>query len=213
MYHQPKILIDLIHLCELIALIAGIINFKSLVGTFWKWFVIYLGYITMIELFRKSLSNYISIDIIWSFLAMPVEFLFFIWLFALKSLNNKKLFIICCAIYLLSFIQDLSLEKGKYYFSSFNYLIGGILLLFLVLLELLQQIKSDDILRFKQNKMFYITFGVGLFYVGNIPFFGLYYLILKEPQIWNYYYIFFAITNCLMYLLFAASFIWGKPKY
>ena len=64
----------------------------------------------------------------------------------------------------------------------------------------------------QRNKMFYINIGIMLFYVGTLPFFGLYNLIVKEPEIWNIYYLYFLLSNCLMYLLFTASFIWGKPK-
>jgi hypothetical protein len=91
-------------------------------------------------------------------------------------------------------------------------MIGALIMLILVSLEFLKQIKNENILMFNQNKMFYINIGIILFYVGNLPFFGLYYPIMKEPKIWNLYYIYFMISNCIMYFLFAASFIWGKPK-
>ena len=206
MYIRPPILLDLLHLCEIIALTFAVFNNK--------YFKHYLLYIVLLENFGETIFNLFKIDsqFIQSLFSIPIEFLFFIWLFAMKSLKNKKLYIISTVVYLLSFIPELSIEKGKFFFNSFNYLIGGFILLFLVLLELNNQIKSDDILRFKENKMFYITIGIALFYVGNLPFFGLYYLILKEPEIWNIYYIYFMVSNCLMYLLFAASFIWGKPK-
>ncbi|MBC7640936.1 MAG: hypothetical protein H7174_01140 [Flavobacterium sp.] len=156
----------------------------------------YLFYLVIYELLSKeirAISNE-TFDKALSFITIPIEFLFFIWLFALKSLKNIKLYFVYTTIYLLSFLPKLSLEKGMYYFNSFNYLIGGFILMYLILLELYQQIKSDEILISKQKKMFYITLGVGLFYIGNLPFFGLYYMILKEPTIWNYYYIFFMTT-------------------
>ncbi len=82
----------------------------------------------------------------------------------------------------------------------------------LVFLEFKKQIQNDDILAFPENKMFYINIGIMLFYVGTLPFFSLYHLLLKEPEIWNIYYLYFLISNCIMYLLFTASFIWGKQK-
>lgn len=214
MIKQPPVLIDILHFCEFIAILFGILNMNKIKNSYWRWFVVYLLYVFLYEMLGKIILNYSKngLDIIFSYITIPIEFLFFIWLFALKSLKNKTLFVICSFIYLLSFIPELSIDKGKNFFNSFNYIIGTFILLYLVFLELQKQMKSDDILYFKENKMFYITIGIILFYIGNLPFFGLYFLILKEPQIWNYYYIYFMISNCLMYLLFAASFIWGKPK-
>jgi hypothetical protein len=214
MFNRPQILLDFLHICEIIALVLGVINIKKFKTSNYKWVVVYLVYIVIIENFITKFCKFYNLDIVFfqTYLTIPIEFLFFIWLFALKSLKNKQLYFICTVVYLLSFIPELSLEKGKYFFNSFNYLIGGFILLYLVLLELNNQIKSDDILIFWKNKMFYITIGVAFFYIGNLPFFGLYYLILKEPEIWNIYYIYFMLSNCLMYLLFAASFVWGKPK-
>jgi hypothetical protein len=95
---------------------------------------------------------------------------------------------------------------------SLNTTVGNLFLLILVMLEFLNQIKSDMIMSFKENKMFYINIGVTLFYIGNMPFFALYFDILEIPKYWNNYYIYFMVSNCLMYLLFAASFVWGKVK-
>jgi hypothetical protein len=104
------------------------------------------------------------------------------------------------------------LKQNNFTFMSLNTTFGTLLLLILVFIELIKQIKSDSIIYFKNNKMFYINIGVILFYIGNMPFFGWYYPILKFPEIWNSYYIYFMISNCIMYLLFAASFVWGKTK-
>ena len=214
MFNRPEVLLDLLHFCEYVALFTAILFFIKVRNSFWKWFVVYLVYIILIENFNKVICNILNQETQFyvSYLSVPVEFIFFIWLYAYKTLENKKLFISALVVYLLSFIPDLSIEKGTYFFDSFNYMIGALILFVLVALAFLKQIKNESILLFKEDKMFYINIGVVLFYIGNLPFFGLYYLILKEPQIWNSYYIYFMISNCIMYLLFAASFIWGKPK-
>lgn len=216
MLEQPKYLYYMLNCCELIAAIVALMYFKNFKNSYWKWFAYYLFYIVFYDVIigRLALGFYLSskLDAYFAFVQIPIEFLFFIWLFALKSLNNKKLFWVCISVYLLSLIPDSSLSKGDYYFSSFNYIIGALLLLVLVILEFNKQIKSETILQFKEDKMFYINIGVVLFYIGTLPFFGLYYPIMKVPEIWNNYYIYFMISNCIMYLLFASSFIWGKVK-
>jgi hypothetical protein len=55
--------------------------------------------------------------------------------------------------------------------------------------------------------------GMILFYIGSLPFLVfINYLYDNEKVIFNYYYTYFLLSNNLMYLLFAASFIWGKPN-
>jgi hypothetical protein len=214
MYNRPPFLLELLHFCEFIAVIGSIYKFNSLKKTYWKWFVFYLIYILMFEIssaialyyFKIKIGNFISL------FQIPIEYIFFYWLYAYISLNKKMLFWFLSIIYLFSLFLEYTLTINNFSGLSLNKTFGTLLLLALVVLEFIKQIKSDSILNFKENKMFYINIGVVLFYVGNMPFFGLYFLILKEPQIWNSYYVYFLISNCIMYLLFAASFIWGKPK-
>ncbi|MFY8180820.1 MAG: hypothetical protein ACOVLG_03510 [Flavobacterium sp.] len=214
MYEQPKILVHLLHLCEFIALVAGIIKFKSLKNSYWKWFVFYLAYIVVYEIisYIAKVEFKYKIGAFQSYIHIPIEYLFLFWLFAVKSLQKKVLFYWFSVLFFLSFVIDTRLQQGDFTFKSLNTTIGNLLLLILVMLEFNKQIKSDTILYFKENKMFYINIGVTLFYVGNMPFFGWYMPILKYPEIWNDFYKYFMISNCIMYLLFAASFVWGKVK-
>ena len=214
MYEQPKILVHLLHLCEFIALVAGIIKFKSLKNSYWKWFVFYLAYILVYEIisYIAKVEFKYKIGAFQSYIHMPIEYLFLFWLFAVKSLQKKVLFYWFSVLFFLSFVIDTRLQQGDFTFKSLNTTIGNLLLLILVMLEFNMQIKSDAILYFKENKMFYINIGVTLFYVGNMPFFGWYMPIIKYPDIWNDFFKYFMISNCIMYLLFAASFVWGKVK-
>jgi hypothetical protein len=215
MYSIPPILKDLLQLCEFIALFFGVLKFNSLKNSYWKWFVFYLLYIFIYEIFcRVYLSTFeTEIRFFLSLIQIPFEFLFFFWLIGYQSLQRKTLFWCITAVYLLSFgIENYAFDEANYSFKSLSQSFGTLLMLILVGLEFVKQIKSDDILSFTSNKMFYINLGVILFYIGNMPFFGLYNLILDHPKIWNGYYKYFMISNCSMYLLFAASFIWGKIK-
>lgn len=213
MLEQPPYLVNILKFCELIALVVSFFYYNSVKKTYWKWFILYLIYINFYEIiFLKIIKSLHLNGEYFAFIQIPLEFLFLFWLYAYKSLSNKKLFVISVIIYLFSLIPDLSLSRGNFYFSSFNYIIGALILLIMIVLEFNKQIKSESILLFSQNKMFYINIGVVLMYVGTLPFFGLFYPIMKVPEIWNSYYIYFMVSNCLMYLLFAASFIWGKVK-
>ncbi|MEC4003702.1 hypothetical protein OX283_003470 [Flavobacterium sp. SUN052] len=215
MYQKPPILLDLLHICEFIAMIVGIIKLKSLKNSYWKWLVFYLIYIFMYEIMTAFFSNDFSkyIEKITSLIQIPLEYTFIYWLFAYKSLNMKKIFWIFTVSYFITFFLEYHLDNlDRFSFFSLSKVFGALLILILVIIEFTKQIKSDTILNFKSDKMFYINIGVVLFYIGTMPFWALYFKILEFPEIWNSYYIYFMVSNCIMYLLFAASFVWGKVK-
>jgi hypothetical protein len=215
MYVRPPFLLDFLHVCEFIAMLSAIVKLKSLKNFYWKWFAFYLIYIFIFDTVSSAAKyNYnIYIGNYLSLIQIPLEFIFFYWLFAQKSLYNTKLFWSLSIIYLFTLVLEYNFTSlTNFSFKSLNNTIGTLLLLILVVLEFIKQIRSDTIINFKLDKMFYINIGVILFYIGNMPFFSWYFSILKYPEIWNSYYIYFMVSNCIMYLLFAASFIWGKPK-
>lgn len=213
MKYQPELL-KLLLCLEFIAALVSLIYIPKCKRTYWIWFIFYLNFIFVFDYFSEQISNFLMIkkQFYFAYFIIPVQFLFFYWLYAVKSLRKIKLFWIFSITYLLSFIPiELYFSKLKVVYS-FNLVIGTILLMFLIFLEFLKQIKNDDILEFSKNKMFYINIGLVLFYVGTLPFFALYNLLINELQIWNAYYLYFMISNCVMYLLFSISFIWGRTK-
>ncbi len=94
-----------------------------------------------------------------------------------------------------------------------SYTIGVFLLAILSFLEFLKQIKSDEILNFKGNKMFYINIGVLIFYIGTLPFFAFDKILLDNNRtLWDSYLTFFLFSVNIINLFYIASFIWGKSK-
>lgn len=200
---------------ELACMLIAISQFKKVKDSYWKWFVFYLIFIVIVEFFSyfflqfsPNLRKYF-----FDLFVIPVEFIFFYWLYAKKSLQNEKLFKICCFIYLAFFIVHLFILDSIRIISSMSYTIGVLLLAIMVYLEFIKQIESDEILNYKTNKMFYINVGVLLFYVGTLPFFAFDKLLFENNKyLWNLYYCFFLVSVNVMYILFAASFLWGKQK-
>ena len=199
---------------QLIAAIVALMHWSKLKNSYWKWFVIYLCTVFLIEAFSKwGLRNSPSSRVyLYDFFGIPIQFLFFYWLYAIKSLKNYRLFWVCILLYSISFLPYFMLfTKGSIVFSL-SYTVGNILLMWMVFLEILKQIKSEKILLFRSNFMFYINIGIMLFYIGTLPFFSFYGLILKNENLWLNYYIFFMVANHIMYLLFICAFVWGKPS-
>lgn len=203
----------LLLLSEVLAAIVGIVKFKKFKDSYWKWFVFYLVFIAFSELICEFILCYFTRfrTYYYDFFVIPLEFMILYWLYSYKSLGKKKLFWICCSVYILSIFPYFAFE-GSRVVNSFNYITGTFLLSIMIIMEFNKQMKTDDILKFKENTMFYINTGVGLFYVGTLPFFAFHSLLWKDQIIWNNYYIFFMLTNILMYILFSIALLWGKPN-
>lgn len=197
-----------------IPVIIGLFTFKKFKNTYWKWFFAYLIFILISGLGNKWIKELLSLkdNDFYIFFIIPIEFIFFYWLYAYQSLKNKKLFWICVSVYLISFVANIFIAAKNLIFYSFTYVVGSFLLAILVFLEYMKQIHSNDIIRFKENMMFYVNLGVSLLYVGTLPLFSFYSILLKDTEIFYGYYALFLIVNHLMYILFSFAFLWGKPN-
>ena len=174
MKELQTILYNVINWSEIFTALIAIIYFKKLYHSYWKWFVIYIIIITFIDVFGDYGLNYYPSfkKYYYDFFVIPIEFIFFYWLYAKKSLQNEKLFKISISVYLVFFFLHLFILDEIRKVSSMSYTVGVLFLAIMVYLEFMKQIKSDEILDFKSNKMFYINIGVLLFYVGTLPFFA-----------------------------------------
>lgn len=206
-------LLNVLTFIEVITGITALLMYKKFKDSYWIWFIYYLIFIAVCEL----IGNFVLYDFpnvikyYYDFFVIPVEFVFLYWLYCYKSIERKKLFWYSCGIYALSIFPFFILNESAVV-NSFNYIVGVFLLSIMVILEFNKQMKTDDILRFKENMMFYINTGVGLFYIGTLPFFAFNSLLWKEKEIFYNYHIFFLLTNILMYTLFSIALLWGKPN-
>jgi hypothetical protein len=209
--HLGELLIWIQFLCAIVAMI----QYKKVKNSYWKWFVYYILFIFIVEAISKwGLINHVGFrKYFYDFFVIPLEFLFFYWLYAYQSLRLKKLFWISIGIYIISFVPHLLFIEKMRLINALSYTVGNFLLMIMVFLEFYKQIQTDNILLFKENRMFYVNVGVMLFYVGTLPFFAFdNFLFTEARNIWFHYYTFFLIANNLMYLLFTAALLWGKPS-
>ncbi|PHS06594.1 MAG: hypothetical protein COA88_10335 [Kordia sp.] len=201
---------------EFVAALVGFMYILKLKNSYWKYFSFYLFFIFLQEFLGVNNIPFFNIpkEYYYAFIGIPIQYLFWIWLYAYKSLKNKKLFVVFIIIYLSTYFPvELYYQKIDLVYSL-NLTVGTILLMILIVLEFKKQIITDDILKFKENKMFYINIGVMLFYVGTYPYFTFRKILLEDVyiDIREFYYFYFLVSNYLMYLLFTASFIWGKQE-
>jgi len=204
---------------ELTACITGIIFWVKIKNSFLKWFPVYLGFIVLAEQSGNWL-HYIKEDQIKgnliTYFVIPVEFLFFYWVYYKTAVTDsgRRLVIYCTGIYAAGFILDLLFFIGKeYYFMSFSYCIGNLALLIIIIAFFIQFAKSDKIIHFKTELLFWISLGLLIFYLGTLPYFGLLLLLYDEYR--EVYYVYsnlMFVCNCIMYSLFSIGFICTKPN-
>lgn len=209
----------LLHFFEVLACLAGFYHWNKLKKSYWKWFPVYLLIILINEFTGKYLASIGESrwnNYFFQFWGIPLQFLFFFWLFSRQRTNKSQnvLSITAAVIYIASIIVQILFFQGvKVWYFSFSYTVGNLLLVILILNYLLKFINSDEILFYKSSMMFWVAVGLAIFYLGSFPFFALrntlYYEYRDIFTIYNYVQL---ILSCLMYLVFSLAFIWGKPK-
>jgi hypothetical protein len=204
---------------ELLASITGFAYWKKIKDTYWKWFPVYLMVIVILEsfgvYFSYGLKNNDLNGNLYSYIVLPLEFLFFIWLFGkyFESPNERKWAIAGAILYSISWIIEiLFLKKKAVWFSSLSFTVGNIVLLVLTILFFIRLANSERILHFKRSMMFWVAIGVLIFPL-TFPFFALRNTLYAEYRE-LFYWLWYASMGLgyLMYLLFIAAFVWAKPK-
>lgn len=209
-----RIVQELMFWSEGIAALISILYYNRLKNQYWKFFVFYLVFVFVSEAIGKWGDLFIEYNkqAYYNYFVIPIEFLFFYWLYAVKSFDRPKLFFILSGVYLFSFIPSELLFSTDKVMFSLNYTLGCLILMILVVMEYYKQINSSDILDFDKNRMFYINLGVTLFYIGTLPFWTFFELLKSYREIYNIYFAYFLVSAVVMYILFSISLIWGKQS-
>ncbi len=209
----------ILYLLELVACITGFIYWNKIKGSFWKWFPFYLAIICAVEItgdFLNYQKEYTVKNLIYNNFSIPLEFLFLYWLYYKYAAGEKKkrLVILCTVIYLTSIVLDqVYFKDTNYYFNSFSYCIGNMVLLVAIISFFIQFSNSNEILHYRSSMIFWVSLGALIFYLGSLPFYGLYNLLYKKYfEIFIFYSYIMYVCNWIMYSLFTVAFIWGKPK-
>ena len=207
----------LIKYMELAAAVTGFIYWKKLKKNYYKWFPVYLAIIAACEFigYLLKLKAIAGNKELYSYFVIPLEFLFFHWMYYKTfGKKGKTVVLICSALYLLSFVAENFIIQGtNLFFFSLSYSIGNITLLVLIIIYFLDLMKSQRIIVFYKDLFFWINSGLVLFYLGTFPYYGLFNFLVKEN-----YDIFIGLTwamvilDLLMYLFFIIGFIWSKQK-
>ena len=208
-----------LYIAEGIAFLSAMYQFYTSKSSKYKYLTFYFLFIVIAEqigrfLVYKDLLGYTKYW--YSYIVIPVEFLFFYWLLFNHFDTKKDRLIAKVGIFLLTFgfvIDWFFFYNAKSVFISLSYTLGNLILLILVLRYFKILIHSKRILNFSKELEFWICLGLLIFYLCTFPFFGLYnYFFENYPIEFRIYYMVMLALNILMYLIFSVGILWTKPK-
>lgn len=202
-------------------IIAGIVCFcylKAQRRTYWiifPCFLVILGLLDGLGIYLAYHDNYKLSQFLYMYLVIPGEIIFYLWLFS-KDPSGKPLYYkIGFLVFILSMLFEFLFKEGisGFSFTSLSYLVGNLILLLNILHFFFNLSQSDRILFFYRERMFWISLGLLIFWLGSLPYYGLFNYLNK-----NYYdllvtYCWFVMTfNYIMYTLFMVGIVWGKKN-
>lgn len=207
---------------ELISAVVGSIYFYKYRHTVLKYFLILLWYITITEFcgyyFRKykflvHISNDGVVYNLWLYNLLEIVTFGILYYIFFKSLKTTiyKLWtkILAIGFVLLTIVNWGFLQNFILEWSEFPNIYGSLTLIIIVLFYFIELLRSDKIILFHRNLLFWISVGLLLFYAGTLPFaikVNGYALI---PGIHGLFLIIY-ILAIFMYLTFTFGFIWSK---
>jgi hypothetical protein len=193
----------------------SIINFDKVKNTKLKYFSYYLIYVLSSEIFADFMiiiykQKPFYVYNFYTIMTVLFYFIFYKQLF--QKPINKKIMNVFFVIFLLFTIVEFTIFKTSFLnsFSTYNFILGAILLIITVILFLIEIINNEDIIfKIKKALVFWISIGVLLFYVGSLP-------IFITGEFLGYKGIFDKILiglNIIMYGSFILGFLWSDKKY
>jgi len=179
----------------------------------WYLFAVYLLVIAVLDLVGYWVTISYKMNLFYyNLLVIPFEIMFFIGLYTLVFFNKPKWFIVCSVVYLSSYIFYAVASFDGSVFYTINYIMGNLIVACLVMYEYSVQLRSDQIIHFKQSMRFYVNFGVFIFYIGTLPYFGYHMVWSKMPHLKLFFIQLNDVFNAIMYLSFFVAITWSKPK-
>lgn len=205
--------------CESIAAVSCIFLLPSRKSAEWNLIPFYVSFVAVSEwigyFLRIHPVSFLQNTDYYSFIVHPVIFLIlYFFLYQIDNKKNLRLFLIISAVYIISCIVDsVFFRKQSFWFMSFSYMIGVILLLLLLVRFYLRFFFSDRILFYRSSISFWICTSWFIYYAGTFPFFA-----LRNTLAQNYFNVFVIywfiqmIASCLMYISIILIFKWAKQK-
>ena len=198
--------------------IFGLIYTWNQPKSYWKSFPIFLILLgifdelgsTVYKQFGKSSGTYY-----YTIFIIPFQIIYFLWILNKNMKTDKRLHYLGLAVYFLSVVAEILFYRNNKspYFMSLSYTVGNLVLLANILRYFYQLSISEKILTFFRERMFWISLGLLIFWLGALPYYGIFnYLYDSYPSVFAFYYPFMMLFNYTMYTCFLVSFIWERKS-
>lgn len=212
-----SVLIVILRIVQLVSCLTAFALWKKLKDSIFSFFPFYLSFIVLMELlgrYLKTQNMKVANQALYNYVVIPVEFITFFILFFRASQKHRWVPLACIIVYLVCWLLEyIYLDTTRFWFYSFSYVTGNLLLLVLIFRFFFRLVFTNAILTFRENMLFWVSTGLLLFYLGTFPYFGLLNTLWRNyPGLCESYRYVVVMLNILMYLMFTFSFIWGRPN-
>lgn len=203
-------------LLQIVTAIIGTIYYSKYKNSNLKYFLYLLWYIVI----NDAVATYYSLNI--SKYNAPfynifqlISFTFYLAIFknTIESLYLKKIISYFIFLYFIAFIINIFTVNYREIYFSFSYIVGALFIISSIVMFYSEILNSDKIININRMLIFWISIGLLVSYLPNIPFYIIRKYYLDSPTI---HYI-FATKYLLVFtnnLLLISGFIWShkEPK-
>lgn len=206
------------NLAELFSLVVAIIYYPYLKRTVMKWFLPFLAFITVSEMYGQYIGYALhkSNTVIYGFIAIveAVFYSYFFYTITIKGASKKIVLTISIINILISLILFfLTAENPSYLFT--NLICLSICFSFISLTYIYSKFVSDEAIYLLSEPGFWVAFGVAIFFSGVSVVFSLHDFSLKHNLTFlgvKLYNIVPQILSVLLYLSISTAIILCKKK-
>ncbi len=201
---------------ELITAIIGTFYFKKYKSTKLKYFVIFLWY-TAINEFVVGIYLKRYVDFQWGdlfyniYYAISFTYFFLLYKNYLINKKNKNCSYFFLMTYLVLLIVNGFYQNYIYELQIIPYIAASSFLIITISLYFIEILNSQRVLYVSKNLLFWISIGLLLYHIGNIPFRILrnYYIDLTDATVAFLLGVFLTVT---MNICFIIGFVWSNNK-
>lgn len=199
---------------EILTAIVASIYFYKYKNSQLKYFLLFLWYIVINESIGKYYIDVIGrqfFEIYNIYVFIKFNFLFFIYWSFLRKKKYKRLTKVFAILFTIVYAIDVTyLENFSQELMSYSFMIGSSFLIIVIFFYYIEILNSEKVFNITKDILFWISLGVLLFNLGNIPWFIVrkYFLQIFIDNTS----ILIVLSRCLLYILnfcFIIGFIWG----
>ncbi|HLV39658.1 hypothetical protein [Xanthomarina sp.] len=219
----------------LFSAIIGFVLFKKYKNTSTKYFIFFLGYVVVLELFAYYPTLFLKVEFLdplkviidktvfkqnlWVYTLFwdigSIMFYSFFYYKILNKKNNKLLVKYVSTFFLISSILCIIINWNEFFVALFPFItiMGTLVIIFYIVLFFIESLMSNESLTFFKSVNFYISAILLIWWLitGPVVFFENY---VSEAD-WNFIFLRWQIylsANIFMYLGFAFALIFCKPE-